>query len=377
MRIRYVHHGLWPSPSPSTTFVTWNCAGFTELGVEFELVTVANTSAAVADVLASEFGIGEPLRIRLLRAGPFRRSHRVVHFLAFWYLLFAKWDTIITRNLGFLPWALALRFVRGGRVFFESHDFYADATLRDRPEGRSAMKQARRERRWLPRVNGVLCVSEPQRQYYLQNFPGQRFFTAVSGVKPVTRVGRLPAGDERLVGYLGSFDAARYDIDLILCAIGLVEVPDSRLLMVGARGEEEASAMRERAASLGVEDRVEVLPWQSPREIETLKGRLSVGLAPLAVTPRNRIGTPLKVLEYLASGIPSVASDLPGIRDLLDDGPCGLVVDPTPESWAAAITRILSDPPLADSLSAASLTRAKELSWARRASRILEFLGPR
>ena len=135
--------------------------------------------------------------------------------------------------------------------------------------------------------------------------------------------------------------------------------------------------MRDRAASLGVGDRVEVLPWQSPREIETLKGRLSVGLAPLAVTPRNRIGTPLKVLEYLASGIPSVASDLPGIHDLLDEGPCGLVVDPTPESWAAAITRILSDATLAGSLSAASLARAKELSWGRRAGRILEFLGPR
>jgi glycosyltransferase involved in cell wall biosynthesis len=377
MRIKYVHHGLWPSASPSTTFVTWNGAGFRELGADFELVTVANTADGVAEVLSREFGISAPLRIRLLRAGPFRRSHRVVHFLAFSHLLFAEWDVIITRNLGFLPWALALRSLRGGRVFFESHDFYADASLRDHPEGRSAAKQARREHRWLPRVDGVLCVSEPQREYYLQHFPAQRFFTAVSGVKPATGARRVPAGEGRIVGYLGSFDAVRYDIDLILRAIRLVDVPGCRLLMVGARSEAEASAMRRRAASLGAGDRVEVLPWQSPREIEILKGDLSVGLAPLAITPRNRIGTPLKVLEYLASGIPSVASDLPGIHDLLDEGPCGLVADATPESWAAAITRILTDAALAESLSAASRVRANELSWSRRAGRILEFLGPR
>jgi len=133
--------------------------------------------------------------------------------------------------------------------------------------------------------------------------------------------------------------------------------------------------MRERAASLGVGDRVEVSAWQSPRELEAVKARLDLGLAPLAITPRNHIGTPLKVLEYLAYGIPTVGSDLPGIRDLLDRGPCGLVAEATPAAWAAAITRVLTEPALAASLSAAALVRAGELSWGRRAERIMEFLG--
>ncbi len=377
MRIKYFHHGLWPSPSPSTTFVTWNAFGFAELGADFELLTVANTSEPIAQVLEQEFGIPTPVPMRLLGAGPFRRSHRVVHVLAFWRLLFASWDVLMTRNLGFLPWALLLRGLRGGRVIFESHDFYVDATLRDDPSGRSAEKQGRRERRWLPRVDGVVCVSEPQRQYYFQSFPTQRFFTAVSGVKPSNRRGARRSGGGATIGYLGSFDADRYDLDLVLRSIGLVEVPGCRLLMVGARNAAEAEAMRERAVSLGVGDRVEVSAWRSPRELEAIKARLDLGLAPLAITPRNRIGTPLKVLEYLAYGIPTVASDLPGIRYLLDAGPCGLVVEATPESWAAGITRVLTEPALAASLSSAALIRATELSWGRRAGRILEFLGRR
>ncbi len=246
-------------------------------------------------------------------------------------------------------------------MIFESHDFYADASLRDDPAGRSGEKQARRERRWLPRVDGVVCVSAPQRQYYLRSFPNQRFFTALSGVKPSNRRGARRGSGGATIGYLGSFDADRYDLDLVLRSIGLVEVPGCRLLMVGARSEAEATSMRERAASLGVGDRVEVSAWLSPRELEAIKARLDLGLAPLAITPRNHIGTPLKVLEYLAYGIPTVASDLPGIRDLLDRGPCGLVAEATPESWAAAITRVLTDAGAGrPAASAAACTRAAE-----------------
>jgi glycosyltransferase involved in cell wall biosynthesis len=176
------------------------------------------------------------------------------------------------------------------------------------------------------------------------------------------------------VGYFGTFDPALYDIDLMLTAIGLVTVPGCRLVMAGGLGDTAVEAMRERAVRCGVADRVEVLPWQSPLGLDSLKMRIDVGLAPLTITGRNRIGSPLKVLEYLSAGIPIVGSDLPGIHYLLGDGACGIVADDTPTSWAAAITRILSDPALAESLSANCLARAHDLSWGRRAGRILDFL---
>lgn len=374
MRIKYFHHGIWPSASPSTGFVTYNCLGFASQQADFELIAVAGTSRRVTDVLTSEFAIDQPLPVRLLRAGPLRRLHRVVHLLAFWHLLFARWDVVITRNLGFLPWAVLLRRLRGGIIVFESHDFYSDQAVRGMPDGRSARKQARRERRWIPRVDGVICVSEPQRQLYLQSYPRQRFVTAVAGVR--AQHGTRPArtGPGTLAGYLGTFDPVLYDIDLMLTAVGMIPVPGVRLIMAGGRGPADIEAMRARAARAGVADRVEVLPWQSSLELDALKRRLDVGLAPLAITGRNRIGSPLKVLEYLSAGIPVVGSDLPGIRYLLDDGACGIVADESPASWAAAITRVLADPALAASLSANCQTRAQALSWPRRADRILAFL---
>jgi D-inositol-3-phosphate glycosyltransferase len=174
---------------------------------------------------------------------------------------------------------------------------------------------------------------------------------------------------------VGTFDPERYDLDLVLLAIGLVTVPDARLVMVGARSDADTDSIRARAASLGVEDRVEVLPWQAPAALDAIKADLAVGLAPLAITSRNQIGSPLKVLEYLSAGIPVIGSDLTGIRAILDQGPCGLVAENTPAAWAAAIERILTQPSLAESLSRHGLARADDLSWARRAERIHAFLG--
>lgn len=375
MRIKYFHHGLWPSPSPSTTFVTWSCLGFWEQGADFELVTVANSARAVREVLASDFGISSPLGIRLLRAGPLRRSHRVVYLLAFLHFLFARWDVLITRNLGFLPWAILLRRLRGGSVVFEAHDFFTDQALRGVAEGPSTRRQRRRERHWIPRVDGVLCVSATWRQYFLQYYPNQRVVTAITGVKspPVESPPRTRSGT--LVAFLGTFDPVLNDFDTMFRAVALITAPGGRLVMAGGRGDAEIEAMRARADRWGAGDRVEFLRWLSPVELEALKARIDVGLAPLAINPRNRGCTPLKVLEYVSAGIPVIGSDLPSIRDVLGDARCGLVPEDNPESWAAAMDRVLSDTGLARQLSSNCLELAKDLSWKRRAGRILVFLN--
>lgn len=374
MRVKYFHHGLWPSPSPSTTFVTWNCLGYSGLEADFELVTVANSRRDTAEVLATEFGILESLPIRLLRAGPFRRWHRVVYLLGFMYFLGARWDVLITRNLGFLPWAVLLRRLRGGLVLFEAHDFFSDPNLRGIEEGPSDRRQAGRERRWIPRVDGVLCISETWKRYFLTRYPEQRFHTSVTGVKPPAVGRRVRDKPGTVVAFLGTFDPVLNDFDLMLKAIGLVSTPGCRLVMAGARNPEEIEAMRARATRLGVGDRVEVLPWLSAPELEALKARIDVGLAPLALNNRNRGCTPLKVLEYLSAGIPVVGSDLPSIRDLLGDNSTGLVAAGTPASWAAAIGQILGDAGFADRLSAGGFALAEDLAWNRRAARTLEFL---
>ena len=74
----------------------------------------------------------------------------------------------------------------------------------------------------------------------------------------------------------------------------------------------------------------------------------------VAVLPSYREAQGLTILEAMALSRPVVASNVGGIPEMVEDGRTGLLVPPhDPEALAAAITRLLTDHPLADTLARA------------------------
>ena len=70
------------------------------------------------------------------------------------------------------------------------------------------------------------------------------------------------------------------------------------------------------------------------------------------------------LVEAMAAGVPVVASDIAGYREVVRDGVDGLLVPPgDPSALAAAIRRVLSEPELAATLKAAGRSRAEAFSW--------------
>jgi phosphatidylinositol alpha-mannosyltransferase len=70
------------------------------------------------------------------------------------------------------------------------------------------------------------------------------------------------------------------------------------------------------------------------------------------------------LVEALAAGLPVVASDIPGYREVIRDGIDGLLAPPSDdEAVASAIARVLREPTLAADLSTAGRERAREFSW--------------
>jgi glycosyltransferase involved in cell wall biosynthesis len=69
----------------------------------------------------------------------------------------------------------------------------------------------------------------------------------------------------------------------------------------------------------------------------------------MAIQPtslNHRYTTPQKLFEALAAGVPVVASDLPGMADVVRATDAGVLCDPTsPASIAAAIRQVLDQPP--------------------------------
>jgi glycosyltransferase involved in cell wall biosynthesis len=85
--------------------------------------------------------------------------------------------------------------------------------------------------------------------------------------------------------------------------------------------------------------------------------------------------SPVKLAEYLASGTPVIASDIPGLRDWVTHNEVEFVPPDDPEALAEAIKHLLSDKSRAEQLREGGLRKAQELSYERRATAILQRCG--
>jgi glycosyltransferase involved in cell wall biosynthesis len=83
--------------------------------------------------------------------------------------------------------------------------------------------------------------------------------------------------------------------------------------------------------------------------------------------------SPLKLFEYMATGNPVVASDLPVLREVLTDGANALLYPPRDAAaLARAVRKLWSEPALGPALADQAWQDVQHYGWRARASRILE-----
>ncbi|MFB7800234.1 glycosyltransferase family 4 protein [Isoptericola sp. NPDC056134] len=167
-----------------------------------------------------------------------------------------------------------------------------------------------------------------------------------------------------------------HGLDVLIDAFAGVRarVPDARLLLVGDGPEREAVLAR--ADTLGVADAVEHAGAVAPSEVPALLHRADVAVAPYPALD-DFYFSPLKVYEYLAAGLPVVASAVGELPDALEHGDAGVLVPPgRAAALADAIVALAHD----DDRRAALGARAREVAverhdWSAVVRRALGFAG--
>lgn len=147
---------------------------------------------------------------------------------------------------------------------------------------------------------------------------------------------------------------------LPMLALVLKAVPEARLTIVGAGpldGELRADAHARRLAG-----KIVFAGAVANEDLAPYYRRAAVFLAPSVVTPEgDQEGLGLVIAEALACGCPVVASDLPAIRDLIDDGATGLLArSGDPADFAEKTLHLLRDPARAARLAALGRQRVLE-----------------
>jgi phosphatidylinositol alpha-mannosyltransferase len=132
--------------------------------------------------------------------------------------------------------------------------------------------------------------------------------------------------------------------------------PDLKLMVVGDGSERDAvdglePALRERVEMLGRVD--------DDRLAQYLRGA-TLYLGPALAGESFGI----VLAEAMAAGLPIVASDIPGYRDVARNGVEALLVPPgDPAALVAAVRKVLDDASLAKALGEAGAKRAHDYAW--------------
>jgi len=229
--------------------------------------------------------------------------------------------------------AHVVRRLVGARVVSELHEA---AFPRHRRAG-----SRRRFQRFLDGLDGLVLTNGSQRDHLLQlGFALPRQTTVLpNGVDYARFAAARPGGDTapRILTYTGQFTPWK-NCELLFAA--LAELDDSfRLRIAGGKASGDSAAyVADLARRHGVGERVDYLGFVHPRE---LVGRVIDGssalLLPLGENDIARHATsPMKLIEYLATGLPVVAVGHPSVVALAGRDIVHLSTS-APRDFAAAI----------------------------------------
>jgi phosphatidylinositol alpha-mannosyltransferase len=224
------------------------------------------------------------------------------------------------------------------------------------------------------RLDGRIAVSEAARDAVARYFPGD--YTIIPNGIDYQRFNHgaepLPAyADGRpTILFVGRLEK-RKGFEYLLQAFGRVrqDLPDARLLVVGAYSKEEKEPFilqARRDGIHGVHFVGYVLEADKPRYFRSC----DVFCAPsLGFESFGYV-----LLEAMAAGRAIVASDIPGYRCVLTHGREGLLVGPgDPGALGAALVRLLRDRNLRERMGAQGEATARSLSWSKVGLRILAY----
>jgi glycosyltransferase involved in cell wall biosynthesis len=154
--------------------------------------------------------------------------------------------------------------------------------------------------------------------------------------KAFSFLANLPEGADIVVNPRGFRAYVRNDTFFKAIPLILAEKPNTRFLCPAMAGEKQAEAWLEK---LRISHAVRLLPRLSQDEMAALLQHAHV-----TVSPSEHDGTPNTLLETMACGSFPVSGDLESIREWIEDGVNGLLIDPEdPKELAMSVLNVLDD----------------------------------
>jgi len=148
----------------------------------------------------------------------------------------------------------------------------------------------------------------------------------------------------------------------------------ARLLLAGRFTPE---GLKEELMELPGWKYVDYLGWLDRKEVAKTLGNVRAGMVLFHPKPNHIKAQPNKLFEYMAAGLPVIASEFPLWREIVASSQSGLLVDPlNPEAIAEAIGWLLGDPRKAEEMGNRGRQAVFEkYNWDREKEKLLALYG--
>ncbi len=375
VKIIYIANSRIPTEKAHGYQIAKICEELSNLGIGVEL-WVPTRENEIRKNLFDFYGLKKIFSVRFLSCPDFLSGVRLfgrggfyLQGLAFFArLLFErpeKGSWVMTRNSE-IAWLFHLK---GYKTVYYGHFW---------PEGKNILF-----RFFLRGADAVICNSRGTAEAFkehgfrnvvtIQNGVDLEDFSFKAGKEKLRKELALPP-EKKIALYAGHLYAWKGTDILFEAAELLKDSPDTVLVLVGGTPDDHEKRARE-AREKGLTNVLLVGHRQKSLIPRYLRSADVLLLPNVPISAESiRYTSPIKMFEYMASGVPIVASALPSIREVLNEENALLVEAGNAKALAGGVKRILADTELARRISERARRDVSDFTWRSRAEEIRAFL---
>jgi glycosyltransferase involved in cell wall biosynthesis len=280
------------------------------------------------------------VRIQNIRSNYGLGIRQLVHLPRFWislqaYLGKLKPSIIHCHDFDTLPAGLFFGMINHLPVIYDAHEYYADL-VKPRLHGVIGYLLYKlilwAEQKCAHRVQAVVTVDEILGDRYRklnQNVIILGHYPEVSMAESTNQIFTEPKLTLIYTGRLSTDRGLLIYVDLIR-RLRSEGIPANLILAGTFTPECEKSKFINYAKD--IENYVDFKGWIDYNKLGEIYQTADIGLAIFSPEPRYIAATPVKLFEYMANGLPVIASNFPSISAIVTDAQCGALIDSIADS---------------------------------------------
>lgn len=376
MKIYYIANVRIPTEKAHGYQIGKMCEEFSQSGAAVEL-WLPTRKNKITDDLFDFYGLKKIFSVRYVKIPDFIRFSPYLKYFSFYMqgvaFLFKLNNLINKIDRGAIVYTRSpeiawLCSLKGKKTFFEAHSW---------PNSKKRLLNF-----FLKKTAGIICNSNGTADKYKEadfskilispnGFDSDKF-TAYEDAGQWRKELNLPQ-DKKIVMYLGHLYPWKGVDTIINAAESLLSFSGIAFVIIGGREKE-----LEKYKKIIQEKKLNNIYFAGQKNHSIIPQYLSCAnvllLPNLPSSPESiKYTSPIKLFEYMASKRPIIASDLPSVREILNENSCVFFEPANANNLAEKITLVLNNNVLAKTLSDNAFRESVKYSWDKRAKNILIF----